>query len=854
MRIGLLSFQEQRTAELLGEFRSAREEFVKRGKHQVVGLSAPTGSGKTVMATAFIEQQLFGDQFGSLGEHQEDEPGDDQFTFLWLTDQPELNEQTAAKMRATSAALDEGRLVVIGEDFSQARLNPGAAYFLNTQKLGKATGYVKTGDTRDFTLWQTVTNTIEADPSHFVLIIDEAHRGMGESDQARENARTIVQRFVKGSDDADGAIILPPVPLIIGISATIDRFDALMGGTNRTQRTVDVTVEEVRDSGLVKEVTELKHSSDTQHTDITLLVAAIREWEKFRDHWRQYAKAQKVALLDPILLVQVRDGTKANPTKSDLGQILKTLHQHIDGPEEWFAHAFQEGAPLAQDGHKLRYLRPSDIDADPAVRVVVFKTSLNTGWDCPRAEVMVSFRTAQDDTMIAQLVGRMVRARLARRIIDDEFLNTVSLYLPHFDDDALTGIITKLNASGDTRTASTARKSGEVVYLRRAKGKLFERVFDKAETLPSFTVPSRRAMKPIVRLFSLARLLAEAGWENAPVEEAKRTLADTLLKELARLAKDPGFKTEVRDASSVILRTRSHAYGATTALPSSEDQTLKLDAANLEDMYREAERLLAGEGINNAFMTERRGEGKIYDTKSKIEFSLLARRPEVCQKLDEAAHALTKRWLKAYRLRFAGNLASEALRSRFEDIQGSSKQPELTSPALPQTQVEWPRSTKLTWARHLFVNDDGSFYEDFEKSSWERTVVKEELARKDVVAWLRIVDRKPWALRAVYQVGTEWIPVYPDFLFFREADGEIVADIVDPHMLTAAKTPERARGLANYAKEFWKFFGRIELLIVEGRGEQQLIRRLDLMDEDTREAVASVQSTSELERLFKKAR
>jgi len=57
------------------------------------------------------------------------------------------------------------------------------------------------------------------------------------------------------------------------------------------------------------------------------------------------------------------------------------------------------------------------------------------------------------------------------------------------------------------------------------------------------------------------------------------------------------------------------------------------------------------------------------------------------------------------------------------------------------------------------------------------------------------VDRKPWALKAVYQVGTDWVAVYPDFIFFRELHGEIVADIVDPHLLTARNTPERATGV-----------------------------------------------------------
>ncbi|WP_163602770.1 hypothetical protein, partial [Klebsiella pneumoniae] len=76
----------------------------------------------------------------------------------------------------------------------------------------------------------------------------------------------------------------------------------------------------------------------------------------------------------------------------------------------------------------LRKVEASRIDADKNIGVVFFKTSLSTGWDCPRAEVMMSFRRAEDHTYIAQLLGRMVRTPLARRIEKDAALNDVHLF------------------------------------------------------------------------------------------------------------------------------------------------------------------------------------------------------------------------------------------------------------------------------------------------------------------------------------------------------------------------------------------------------------------------------------------
>ena len=68
------------------------------------------------------------------------------------------------------------------------------------------------------------------------------------------------------------------------------------------------------------------------------------------------------------------------------------------------------------------------------MRVLIAKDAISTGWDCPRAEVMVSFRPASDQTYIAQLLGRMVRTPLARRIPGNDKLNSVDCLLPNFDE------------------------------------------------------------------------------------------------------------------------------------------------------------------------------------------------------------------------------------------------------------------------------------------------------------------------------------------------------------------------------------------------------------------------------------
>jgi len=69
--------------------------------------------------------------------------------------------------------------------------------------------------------------------------------------------------------------------------------------------------------------------------------------------------------------------------------------------------ALHSTGDLDVGGHRVRKVEASRIDADKSIGVVFFKTSLSTGWDCQRAEVMMSFRRAEDHTYIAQLLGRM---------------------------------------------------------------------------------------------------------------------------------------------------------------------------------------------------------------------------------------------------------------------------------------------------------------------------------------------------------------------------------------------------------------------------------------------------------------
>lgn len=822
MKLPLKQFQEEAVAKLVRHLRGAARDS-RTGDLQSVCLSSTTGSGKTVMLTRAIELVLRGD---------EDNAPIPEATFLWITDQPELNEQTRKKMLATSSVLTAETLNVVDASFDQEVFAAGTLNFLNIQKLGKDKGLVTQGDKRTYSIWKIIQHTVAARPGKFFVIIDEAHRGMME-DKSRAEATTIIQKFIKGSPGE-----LPPVPVIVGISATPERFNQLILGTGRMSRPVDVDVDDVRDSGLIKDTIVLHHPTKEQPTDMTMLREAARSLKRFSAHWAEYCAKQEDFTVLPLLVVQVEDsGSKGRVSETDIPLAMRMLRDELGTvPSDAFAHSFQEGATITAGGEDLRYLAPSDIQDDRDVRVVFFKTSLNTGWDCPRAEVMMSFRPAADATYIAQLVGRMVRTPLARRIVDDEVLNTVALYLPHYDTKGLDSVIAKLSKPDGGMPPVDVEKDEEVVELHRAPGR--EGAFAALASLPSYVVPRRRKSSQVRRLMKLARLLTNDGIDDAALADAKQALLDALNTEYETRRTTPRFAEIVEDRRQIEIEAVNWDVGTDAA---GDGAVVRVDIAseNVDDLFEATGRKL-NEGLHKAWWRERVTNSPGDRERAKLELFALCVDPEVMRKVERTAQETVQKWLASHR-RAISDL-DERSRASYDEIRNLAAHPELTPLVHPGT-IQVQRDERV-WRKHLYVSGGDVF--GAKLNTVEVETLERELANKEVVAWLRNIDRKPWALCVPYEVGGEARPMYPDFLIVRSEGSNLVVDIVDPHSINLADAPAKAAGLAKFAALHADKFGRIELVMTDGKTS----KRLELTDEAVRNRVRAVQLPEQLRQLF----
>lgn len=427
MKLELFSFQKKSLTELQQRIITATDAYERTHTPQIISFTAPTGSGKTIIMTSLIENILYGDGFI---------PDQSDAIFVWLSDSPELNRQSKDKIDLKSDLISLSKTVEIMDDsFDQEVLGDGEIYFLNTQKLSKSSNLTKQGDTRRYTIWQTLENTIQDKSGKLYFIIDEAHRGARQS-----STLTTMQKFIKGSPQ-DG---LSPMPVVVGMSATVDRFNQLVSGTVSSVHKVIITPDEVRSSGLLKDRIVIRYPEDsTQNKKASVLVAATDEWMKKSEHWYQYTSEQHYANIKPIFIIQVENGDSNKISNTDLDECLRIIEERSGKSfvEGEVVHAFgQPNSNIKINGLSVPYEEPSKIQDNRHIKIVLFKESLTTGWDCPRAEVMTSFRRAKDATYIAQLFGRMVRAPMGMRVQVDESLNDVHLYLPFFDEDTVADV------------------------------------------------------------------------------------------------------------------------------------------------------------------------------------------------------------------------------------------------------------------------------------------------------------------------------------------------------------------------------------------------------------------------------
>lgn len=855
MKFTLKDYQRDAVRDALSNLKKARRLWRGEADKTAFSLTAVTGAGKTVMAAAAFEALFHGDDEFDF----DPDPG---AVVIWFSDDPALNEQTRFRLIEASDRINHSDLVVVENTFNRPRFEAGKIYFLNTQKLSKnsllvrghdADEIVANGgdllpetrpDLRAFTIWDTIQNTIEDPALTLYLVLDEAHRGMGRQTAASENTKsTIVQRLINGSGS------VPGIPVVWGISATVERFNKAVESAGRHIKLPNVIVNatKVQESGLIKDTILLDIPDEPGDFDTVLVRRAIDQLKESTIAWAEYAKQQEDArTVVPLLVLQVPN----TPDPNAIGQALDIIFERYpDLPPTCVAHVLGDHTTQRFGRHDVPYIEPHRVQDSLWIRLLIAKDAISTGWDCPRAEVMVSFRAASDRTHITQLLGRLLRSPLARRIPGNDRLNSVYCLLPRFNRRTVEEVVDVLNNKGDDAAPPSGRILVDYVEVKPHPAASAD-VWNAFEALPSQTRPQRGA-QPVKRLTALAHELAS----DDILSGAGRSAHAEIHAVLDSFQDDHKDKIEAKRNSVVTLDGMTVIADLQGRAKSFDEFWEDADMAVIDDAYRRAARVLNPDIARTYVEHLAQKVASIDDdpeeyleaiVEARVTVASLGLVTEIQAYVDVAADRLAKAWL----IKCASQIRalSDDRKESYRQIIEMSTEPQSVELSKPESRYEATKAREndtdivfRTWGNHLLCDKAGKY--PAQLNDWERTVVDTESNRTSCTFWYRNPQQPgPSSLGIAYIEDKEYKIVRPDFLFFSEQDGKVIVDLVDPHGIHLADALPKLQGLAVYAETHACSYRRIES-VAEVNGK---LRVIDLTRSDVRQLIKEGMTAKDL--------
>lgn len=344
-------------------------------------LKSPTGSGKTIILTHFMDEYM---------------QGHTKTVFVWLTPgKGNLEEQSKAKM---DAYIHNAQTKLLA-DVMTAGFAENDSCFINWEKLTKkGNNALKDSERTNFLEWiEKAFN----DGLSFKIVIDESHQNF------TAKADEIVQLF-----KTDKIIRCSATPLY-----------------DKKAKLIEIPEEDVIAEGLIKKLLVINENFpqvvETQNQTDYLLDKALLKQRELRSLLLQRGKD-----IDPLIVVQL-------PNNSDL--LLDTVEKFFERNGITYE---SETLAVWLSGRHENLDNISDNNGKQVA--VIIKQAVATGWDCPRAYILVKLRENMDETFEVQTIGRIRRMPEAKHY-DNDTLD--SCYLYTFDGKFTQGVKASLGKS-----------------------------------------------------------------------------------------------------------------------------------------------------------------------------------------------------------------------------------------------------------------------------------------------------------------------------------------------------------------------------------------------------------------------
>ena len=418
----LKPFQETAIANLKNEFLSL---WKLPNQNIPLVFKSPTGSGKTIMLAQFLRDIVNDPRF----------EGND-VAFVWFSFSEDSYEQSKKKLFEYYGGASELDLIDLN-DLSREKLRQNDVFFINWQKI-KATDKASRKLRRENETGLSFDNFINE--SHesgikIVLIIDEEQLG----------ARSAL---------ADEVIALVKPKIALRVSAT-PLFEPKLGEIHGF---IEVPRSAVVEAGLIKEKIVFQTEEDLARKDVKKLdqdeILLELAYSKRQEIITMY-KDLKVEV-NPIVLIQLpNDDQVTKETGGTTKQAIILEYLKRKGVKETEVAVW-----LSQDKVNLE-----DIEKNTSpISFLLFKQAAATGWDCPRAGILVMFREIKNPTFAIQTVGRILRMPLGIHFAHPE-LNLGYLYTNYKRNEVLAEYAKSKTENRPAINASYRKKNIDPIKL-----------------------------------------------------------------------------------------------------------------------------------------------------------------------------------------------------------------------------------------------------------------------------------------------------------------------------------------------------------------------------------------------------
>jgi len=375
----LMAYQEVAVDKLIRRSR----DFLSESGREIIVFQAPTGAGKTFMATKYMEELT--------------KEVNSDLCFLWISiGKGELHKQS---MKAVSREIsNEMECSLLEEEFfgSRTEIHQNEIVFVSWQKIklkDGATGNWKAvvmKDKETINFIEVLENT-RALGRKIILIIDESHAGA----KTKESLE-IIDHIIK----PDLQIEMSATPIVHECDArvVVDATDVIEAGIIKKEVIINKDLDKLPD--------------DDMDSGEFVLFAAFQKREELARRYRE-----QNSNVNPLVLIQLPNSRAGEDIRIFAENFLR---EHGVTEENGKLAIWLSDEKVNNESDKL-------LKNDGRVEFLLFKQAIDTGWDCPRAQIMVRFRETDSLIFEIQTVGRILRMPEAKHYLDDE-LNTAFVY------------------------------------------------------------------------------------------------------------------------------------------------------------------------------------------------------------------------------------------------------------------------------------------------------------------------------------------------------------------------------------------------------------------------------------------